>query len=248
MRGSISEHAALAADAYLAWWSLAGLDCAIGETPVDWLRPVRPLPSAANDAPLQAQAAAAQPVARPATLDAFHQWLATDAAHPESRWAPGRAILPSGVAGARLMILTDMPDPADMGAGLLFADRTGALLDAMLRAIGLGRDDVYLAAMAMARPPGGLIDAADTLHLIDRMRAQVALARPARLLLLGDRTIRAFLPTGDGGSADALRPFNHEGGTVPVTATFHPRLLLTQPAAKAECWRALQSLIEDQQQ
>lgn len=242
MRGSLSEHAALSADAYLAWWSLAGVDCAVGESPIDWLRAARPAvvpPVAEPRAPLAP--------ARPATLDAFHHWLATDASQPESRWSPGRAIMPAGRAAARLMVVTDMPDPADMQAGTLFADRTGLLLDAMLRAIGLDRDSVYLTAMALARPPGGLIDAADTAHLVDRMRAQVSLVGPARLLLLGDRTIRALLPTGHDDGPHALRLFNHEGGTVPAAATFHPRLLMTQPAAKAECWRALQSLIEDPQ-
>lgn len=240
MRGLLQNEAALAADAYLAWWSLAGVDCAIGEEPVDWLRPVR-APQPTISAPI----AAPTPAQRPATLDAFHFWLAKDDSHPESNWAPGRAILPTGAAGARLMVITDMPDPADMSAGALFADRAGALFDAMLRAIDLTRDDIYLTAMALARPPGGLLDADDSVRLVDRMRVQVALARPARLLLLGDRTIRAFFPADDSSPRDGLHSFNHEEGTVPFAATFHPRLLLTQPAAKAECWRTLQSLIED---
>lgn len=243
MRGLLQNEAALTADAYLAWWSLAGVDCAIGEEPVDWLRPVR-APQPAISTPLAAPA----PAQRPTTLDAFHLWLAKDDNHPESHWAPGRAILPTGAAGARLMVITDMPDPADMNAGALFADRAGVLFDAMLRAIGLTRDDIYLTAMALARPPGGLLDADDTTRLVERMRAQVALARPGRLLLLGDRTIRAFLPTDDSDPRDGLRSFNHEGGTMPVAATFHPRLLLTQPAAKAECWRTLQCMIEDKAQ
>lgn len=243
MRGLLKDNMALAADAYLAWWSLAGVDCAIGEAPVDWLRPVRaPEPS------ITMSLAAPAPAQRPATLDAFHLWLAKDDSHPESQWAPGRAILPTGAAGAQLMVITDMPDPADMSAGALFTDRAGALFDAMLRAIGLTRDDIYLTAMALARPPGGLLDADDTTRLTERMRTQVTLVQPARLLLLGDKTIRAFLPMGDSNPRDTLRPFNHEGGTVPVAATFHPRLLLTQPAAKAECWRTLQSLIEDKAQ
>lgn len=244
MRGLLQDNMALAADAYLAWWSLAGVDCAMGEEPVDWLRPVRTPEPSINMPPLAAPA----PAQRPATLDAFHLWLAKDDSHPESHWVPGRAILPTGTADARLMVITDMPDPADMSAGILFADRAGALFDAMLRAIDLTRDDIYLTAMALARPPGGLLDADDTTRLVERMRAQVALVRPARLLLLGDRTARAFLPTGDSAPHNGLRSFNHEGGTVPIVATFHPRLLLTQPAAKAECWRTLQSLIEEKAQ
>jgi DNA polymerase len=93
-----------------------------------------------------------------------------------------------------------------------------------------------------------MLDAQDMEALATRMRTQIALAAPRRLLLLGDRTIRALWPTDGSAPATSLRAFNHDGGTVPAVATFHPRLLLQQPAAKAECWRTLQSLIEDKTQ
>src|SRR3546814_14502365 len=76
-----------------------------------------------------------------------------------------------------------------------------------------------------------MVEASDLAAAAARMRTYVMLAAPRRLLLLGDRTIRALLPAADSGS----RVFNHDGGTLPVFATFHPRLLLGQPAAKAEC-------------
>lgn len=236
MRGLLQDDAAAAADAYLAWWSLAGVDCAVGETAVDWLRPARAQPQTTRVVPA--------PPAAPRDLAAFQAWLASDADQPEARW-PGARLMPSGTAGASLMVVTDMPDPADVQAGGLLAGQAGQLFDAMLRAIGLSRADIMLASLALARPPGGMMDVADADRLAARMRTHVALAAPRRLLLLGDRTIRALGPIGDGDSRHALRPFNHDGGTVPAIATFHPRLLLQQPAAKAECWRALQCLIEE---
>lgn len=239
MRGLLQDNAANA-DAYLAWWQLAGVDCAIGESPVDWLRPASAQPLAPN----AAVAAPAPVVEKPQSLESFHAWLAEDPAQPERRW-PGTIILPTGAQQSTLMVVTDLPDPADMQDGRLLADRAGTLFDAMLRAIGLDRNAIYLASLFTARPPGGMVEATDLSAAADRMRTHVALARPRRLLLLGDRTIRALLPTSDNEDADALRDFNHDGGTVPVVATFHPRLLLTQPAAKAECWRTLQSLIEE---
>lgn len=230
---------AVAADAYLAWWSLAGVDSATDEAAVHWLRasPVAParLPAAPEAAPT---------VEKPATLEAFRAWLADDHGQPERRW-PGAPILPEGPADAPLMVITDMPDTADMAAGALLAERAGALFKAMLRTIGLARGDIHLASLFLARPPGGMVEAADLDVAAQRMREHVALAAPRRLLILGDRTIRALLPTNGGATANGLRPFNHQGGIVPAIATFHPRLLLTQPAAKAECWRALQCLIEE---
>ncbi len=229
---------AAAAGAYLAWWAQAGVDCATGEAPVNWLRP-SPMPRAGQSAPSIA------PIAeKPRTLEAFQQWLATDPAQPERGWH-GQPILPTGPAMARLMVVTDMPDPADVAAASLLADRAGLLLDAMLAAIGLARGDIYLTSLFLSRAPGGMVEAADLGVAAERMRSHVALAAPRRLLILGDRTTRALMPSNDSRPADALRPFNHDGGTVPALATFHPRLLLGQPAAKAECWRVLQSLIEE---
>jgi len=111
----------------------------------------------------------------------------------------------------------------------------------MLRAIGLDRQDVHLASLFLSRPPGAMVEATDLALAATRMRTHVMFASPQRLLLLGDRTIRTLMPTADSG----LRKFNHDGGTLPAFATFHPRLLLGQPAAKAECWRVMQGLIEE---
>ncbi|WHO37143.1 uracil-DNA glycosylase family protein [Sphingobium sp. AP49] len=227
--------------AYLAWWALAGVDGAVAEAPVNWLR----LASARSPGLAGAAAPIAPPAPdKPRTLDAFLSWLATDSAQPERRW-PGQPILPTGPARAPLMVITDMPDLADAGAGTLFADRAGVLFDAMLRAIGLSRDAIALASLFTVRPPGGMVEASDLATVADRMRLHVHLAAPHRLLLLGDRTIRALLPTGSVPDTSGLHPFNHDGGIVSAVATFHPRLLLTQPAAKIECWHALQSLIEE---
>ena len=230
------------ADAYLAWWELAGVDCATNEAPVDWLRPA-PKASRADPAPVTSTASRA----RPTTLDAFHAWLAQDAGQPERRW-PGQVILPEGAAQARLMVVTDMPDPADMAAATLLTDRAGLLFDAMLSAIGLRRADIYLASLFLSRPPGGMVETADLATAADRMRTHVSLVAPKHLLVLGDRTIRTFFPAAERGGMDISHFFNHDGGTVPALATFHPRLLLGQPAAKAECWRTLQRLVEEQHQ
>ncbi|WP_313808950.1 uracil-DNA glycosylase family protein [Sphingobium sp.] len=232
MRGLLRENSAETANAYLAWWNLAGVDGAVGEEPVNWLRPV-PAPAAAPMAiPDQSPALPRLP-----SFDAFRLWLAEDAAQPERRW-PGTIILPEGPVNAPLMVITDMPDPADIGAGALLSDRAGQLFDAMLRAIGLKRADVHLASLFLSRPPGGMVEASDLTAAAARISTHVMLAAPQRLLLLGDRTARTLLPEG-------ARFFNHEGGTLPALATFHPRLLLGQPAAKAECWRLLQGLIEE---
>lgn len=233
MRGLLQENLAETANAYMAWWNLAGVDCAIGEEPINWLRPVQ--------TPSAVQAVVPDQSPTPPKLqsfEAFRAWITEDATQPERRW-PGAMLLPEGPVNAPLMVITDMPDPADINAGALLSDRAGQLFDAMLRAIGLKRADIHLASLFLSRPPGGMVEASDLTAAAKRMSTHVMLAAPQRLLLLGDRTTRTLLPS------EGSRIFNHEGGTLPAFATFHPRLLLGQPAAKAECWRVLQGLIEE---
>ncbi|MCP1471007.1 DNA polymerase [Sphingobium sp. OAS761] len=243
MRGLLQDDAAFAADAYLAWWRLAGVDGAVGDAPVNWLRPV-PARTDAGTGAVSGGIPPAAPVTLPKDFETFLAWLKTDSDQMERQW-PSPPIMPIGPADAPLMIITDMPDSADVNAGHLLADRAGALFDAMLRALGYERAGLHIASLFFARPPGGMVEARELDRAAARMRLHVRLARPRRLLLLGDRTIRALLPADGSERGDGLRAFNHDGGTVNAAATFHPRLLLGQPAAKAECWQILQSLIEE---
>jgi DNA polymerase len=244
MRGLSEIGPADAVEALMSWWALAGVDQAVGEAPVNWLRPV-PAPSA-----LRSVSAASdsrnQPIDRlPDTLEAFHAWLADSPTLPEAAWG-GTRILPQGSSAATLMIIADMPDILDGEAGSLFAGEAGSLLDAMLAAVGLTRSDVYLTSLAISRPLGGMLSGADAAALGQRMRRHIRLAAPARVLLIGEKTSRALLAAETTRRETAWQSLNHEGGTVDALAIHHPRLLLEQLGGKAEAWRILQNLIEDQ--
>jgi DNA polymerase len=240
---------AVAVDALLSWWTLAGVDMAVSELPMNWLRPIPappPRSHAVAPSPGPGQGiAAAPPVDRfPETLGAFQAWLADSPTLIEAAWA-GPRLAPVGPANARLMVVCDMPDIADGDQGALLSGEAGQLFDAMLRAIGIAREHVYIAALAAIRPPGGMMTDSDEAALAMRMRHHIRLADPQGLLLLGERTSRALTATGTSEKGHALRSVNHEGGRVPAVAIRHPRFLLKQAGAKADSWRALQFLIED---
>lgn len=241
MRGMAGIGTAQAVDALMSWWALAGVDTAVDEAPVNWLRP-KPSP---RRAAASSPASPPEPIrpALPDTLESFHAWLAAAADLPEAAWND-RRVLPVGPAAPRLMIVTDLPEMDDMHAGALFAGDQGRLLDAMLRAMGFARDAVHIASLAVTRPPGGLVEERTEAALADRMRHHIRLVAPASVLLLGERTGRALQATDVAARPAGLSSLNHAGGTVPAIATFHPRLLLRQPHAKAECWRALQLLVQ----
>lgn len=222
----------------LGWWELAGVDTPVGDEMASWL--VRPAPGPF----LVADAIPSRGDEMPSTLPEFLAWVKSSNDVPEAGW-PGGRILPDNpiiadVGGRRIMLISDMPDMEDMQAGSLFSGAAGRLFDAMLRTIGLARESVYLCSLASTRPPGGLFDPSSAERLVRIMRRHISLVSPTHVLLLGDKTGRALLAVDAGSGRGKLQMLNHDGGNVVGIATFHPRLLLKQPAAKAECWKDLQ--------
>ena len=231
----------------LAWWRDAGVDTAIDETPRNWLAPVTP--RGAQPAPARAVAAPDAPVAvaapvLPETLDAFQTWLATDrtllAPYP-----PHCRLAPAGDPASGVMLVAEVPERGDADERELLSGEVGALLDRMLKAVGLGRPSVYLATVAPARPPGGRLSDADTDALAAVVRHHVRLVRPARLWLLGRAASRAVLGIDDLAAAGRIHDVNLDGVTMNAIATLHPRVLLANPKFKARVWADMQRLFED---
>lgn len=241
MRVGIAEQDRDVVLSALGWWRDAGVDTVIGDDPYDWLGRNRPDP-AAKAKPAEAPKPAA--AALPDTLEGFRAWLATSDDVPEARWGAQR-IAPAGAAADGLMIVTDLPDAEDHAEGRLLAGAPGALFDRMLAAIGRVRETVYLAPLASVRPVGGRVDEASFTRLAQLMRHHVMLARPKRLLLLGDAPSRALLGTGFIAARGHINIVHQQGIKVEAVTSFHPRQLLRQPALKAEAWRDLLLLTQE---
>ncbi|RED15420.1 uracil-DNA glycosylase family protein [Parasphingopyxis lamellibrachiae] len=213
----------------------------VGDEPRSWLeepksraRRAAPKSTGTPDAPTL-------PAKLPTDLDGLRSWLlSTDSIGvPEI----GRQDT-IGDPASGLMILVDMPDRADTEAGTLLSSDTGLLFDRMLAAIGRDRASTYIAALSPARITGGAIDA-NSLEMLGRIaKHHVALAQPERLLVMGDAPSRVFCGSSLNESRGSKHNFNHDGGTVSVTATFHPRFLLQQPRLKAQSWKDLQMMTE----
>jgi uracil-DNA glycosylase len=181
------------------------------------------------------------PLAMPDDWDDFHRWLAEDPAVPGTAWHP-RRVLPTGPQAAPLMILSLCPEMADQDSGTLYSGDAGKLLDAMLRAIGLQRAQCYAASLALTRPPGGRVDAAQADMLVPLLWHQLRLARPERLLLFGGDLVRLVTGADIAALRGELRLVNHVGVNVEVVAVQHPMLLLDRPIRKAAAWDSLKRL------
>lgn len=215
----------------LDWWREAGVDTLIDEDPRDWLAAAVASPAA------PAPPAEAAVAALPDALAEFVPWRTGDAAI-ERQW--GRTPLaPEGDPSAAIHVIVDSPD--DDAAYLSGA--TGRLFDRMLAAIALDRTRLCITGLAWARPVSGSVPASDEAELATQALHFLSLARPKRVLLLGQATSRALLGTDGARPRGLLHGINHRGAELEMVATWHPRFLLERPAAKADTWRDLQLLI-----
>ncbi|MEG3082942.1 uracil-DNA glycosylase [Sphingomonas sp. PB2P12] len=239
-----------AAASALDWWHEAGVDTLVDDVPRDWFAAPEPLVAPATT-PV---APAAAPSAMPLSLADFLNWR-SGAEVPEADWS-GVSLAAVGPADATVMVLVDCPDRDDGadngGAGALLSGASGRLLDKMLAAIGLTRDEVHLAAVCAKRPTAGRIQSEVEARLAEIAKHHIGLVAPKRLLLLGNAASRAILGTELQAARGRLHVFNHKtaqtgvgdaSAVTTVVASFHPRFLIEKPAAKAEAWKDLQMLM-----
>lgn len=146
-----------------------------------------------------------------------------------------------GSERARLMIVGEAPGADEDRQGEPFVGRAGQLLNAMLRAIGLERGDVYIANVLKCRPPGNRNPSLEEAATCEGfLRRQIALIAPALILSVGGIAARNLLGTDT--PVGKLRGAVHEVGVhrVPCVVTYHPAYLLRQPDEKAKAWQDLQ--------
>lgn len=241
MRGAVEYRSDHPIGNLLGWWELAGVDTLVSENQRGWLIRNDPTAPAIEEF---LPATPSQSEEMPSSLPDFLAWLKTSPDVPEAAWA-GARIVPDAADATEIMVITDMPDLEDMEAGTLFSNAAGRLFDRMLAAIGLQRSAIHLCSLACARPPGGMLEAESGNRLAQIMRRHIALAAPKRVLLLGDKTSRALMAADASEGRGKLQTLNHDNGTVDAVPTFHPRFLIRQPAAKAECWKDLQLFSKD---
>ncbi len=155
-----------------------------------------------------------------------------------------KLVFADGDANARLMFVGEGPGADEDAQGLPFVGRAGQLLNNMIAAMGLTREQVYIANVVKCRPPGNRTpepDEANTctpflFRQIDVVRPQVlvALGATAATYLLGHRQPLA-----------GLRGRVHAFRGMQLIVTYHPAFLLRDPRQKKEAWADLQIAMKE---
>ncbi|HUD30634.1 MAG TPA: uracil-DNA glycosylase family protein [Novosphingobium sp.] len=227
----------------LDWWREAGVDADFLDEPVSWLAPVEPegerpaerrparAPVADIDAP--PPPARLDPAQLPTDLAAFEAWWMSEPLLGEGDLAS--RVAPQGAAGARIMVVVEEPEAEDRAA--LLSGTQGRLLDAILGAFGTRREEVYLASALPRHTPGADWVQAREHGLGQVLAHHVRLVGPERLFVLGSNALSLIGHESPQRPA-VLRSFNHEGGSIPLLASWALPALLGQPRAKPVLWRA----------
>ena len=220
----------------LEWWVEAGVDVVVQEQARDWLKPAAKPAAAPETTPV---ANVAEPSHE--TLAELRDWLASSVQLPLAS-ATAQRILPHGPEDAAIMLLSDAPALEDFASGQPIGGEAWALAAKMLAAIGIGADEAYSASLSCFHAPGARMSEAERAACAEIARKHIALAKPRRLLLLGDGPCRALL----GEPLIASRGRAHKIEGVRTVATFHPRMLMKRPTDKAKAWADLLLLMEDE--
>jgi uracil-DNA glycosylase len=146
-----------------------------------------------------------------------------------------------GNPNADIMLVGEAPGQHEDETGLPFAGEAGALLDKVLAAIKLNREQIYLCNMVKCRPPNNRDpEPAEIKTCLLYLHKQIQLVKPRFILCLGRYAAQMLLDRTD--SLSQLRGKVHQAMGASVIVTYHPAALLRYPNYKRDTWADVQLL------
>jgi uracil-DNA glycosylase family 4 len=150
-----------------------------------------------------------------------------------------KLVFADGDPNARLMFVGEGPGADEDAQGLPFVGRAGQLLNNMIAAMGLKREQVYIANVVKCRPPGNRTpEPAEGNTCSPFLFRQIDVVRPQVLVALGATAATYLLGTRQ--PLAGLRGRVHAVRGTQLIVTYHPAYLLRDPRQKKEAWADLQ--------
>jgi DNA polymerase len=161
------------------------------------------------------------------------------------RLSKGRKNIVFGVGNidADIMFVGEGPGADEDEQGEPFVGRAGQLLNNMISAMGIRREDVYIANVVKCRPPGNRTperDECDTCSPF--LMKQIETIKPKVIVALGAVAAKTLLGIND--SMVNLRGRIYDFKDTKLAVTYHPAYLLRDPRQKAEAWKDLQMVMK----
>lgn len=154
-----------------------------------------------------------------------------------------KIVFGAGNPEARLVFVGEGPGQQEDESGIPFVGRAGELLDKIISAIGLKRDDVYICNIVKCRPPDNRDPQPQETGICGPfMMRQLEIISPEVVVCLGRPSAQYVLDTSR--PIGKLRGHFHDMGGMRVMPTFHPAYLLRNESAKRPVWEDMK-LVRD---
>jgi len=155
-----------------------------------------------------------------------------------------KIVFGDGNPNARLMFVGEGPGADEDAQGLPFVGKAGQLLNNMIAAMGLKREEVYIANIVKCRPPNNRVpEPAEANTCTQFLVQQMDIVRPEVVVALG--ATAALYLLGVKRSLSSLRGHWHSCRGAKLAVTYHPAFLLRDPRQKAEAWKDLQMVMAE---
>jgi len=149
-----------------------------------------------------------------------------------------QAIFGAGNQNAQLLVIGEAPRQDEDAQGKAFVGEAGDLLTAMLKAIDLPRDEVYITNIVKCYSPEKRDPLTAEIEMCNTyLRQQIKLIQPKVIYAAGAMASQALLKSEESISLLRERQHNFEG--IPLIASFHPAYLLRKPSEKRKAWQDL---------
>jgi len=175
------------------------------------------------------------PQERSAALDLIRREVVACTRCKELAAGRTQTVFGVGNPNARICFFGEAPGADEDRLGEPFVGRAGQLLDKMIVACKMKREDVYILNVLKCRPPGNRNPLPDEVsNCRGFFERQLDVIRPEIICCLGAIAAQSLLVTDR--SIGKLRGRFHDFRGIPVICTYHPAYLLRNPAAKQDTW------------
>jgi DNA polymerase len=155
-----------------------------------------------------------------------------------------QTVFARGNGSSGLCFVGEGPGADEDAQGFPFVGAAGQLLDKMIAAMGIARDDVYVCNIVKCRPPKNRPPEPEEMSTcMPYLTEQLSLVEPQVIVALGKTAVQGLFGTAEGITRIRGRWRLYQG-RIAVMPTFHPAYLLRNPAAKREVWQDLQLVLK----
>jgi DNA polymerase len=181
---------------------------------------------------------------RPAALTAIRELIGDCTRCPLAYAGRRNIVFGDGDPNARLMFVGEGPGADEDTSGIPFVGKAGQLLNNMIAAMGLRREQVYIANIVKCRPPANRTpEPVEANTCSPFLLEQIDVIRPEVIVALGGTAATYLL--GVKQSLGSLRGTWHSCRGAKVAVTYHPAYLLRDPTQKGEAWKDLQRVMAE---